>query len=55
MNELDKKIKKYFPGRAVRKDLVKAINKNTTVPAYVSECLLGQHCAAGDEASIGST
>src|SRR5665647_422173 len=50
MNELDKKIKKYFPGRAVQKDLVNAINE--IVPKGVIECLLGLQCVTDDEASI---
>lgn len=54
MNELDKKVNKYFSGLVVRKDLVKAVKGNAIVPSYVLEYLLGQYCATSDEASIAS-
>lgn len=52
MNELNKKISKYFEGLVVRKDLVKTVKGNAIVPSYVLEYLLGQYCATTDEASI---
>ena len=52
MNELDQKINTHFPGLVVRKDLVKTVKGNAIVPSYVLEYLLGQYCAASDEATI---
>ncbi len=52
MNELDQKINTHFPGKNVRKDLVKDIKNNTIVPSYVLEYLLGRHCATSEEAII---
>lgn len=40
MNELDKKILKYFPGKVVRKDLTMLMKKGANVPTYVLEFLL---------------
>jgi ATP-dependent Lon protease len=54
MEELDRKINAEFPGSVVRKDLVKAVKGNATVPSYVLEYLLGQYCATDDEATISS-
>ncbi len=54
MEELDRKINAEFPGSVVRKDLVKAVKGNATVPSYVLEYLLGQYCATDDEATITS-
>ncbi|MHB1563771.1 MAG: BREX system Lon protease-like protein BrxL [Leptospirillum sp.] len=52
MNELDQKINKHFPGLVVRKDLVKMVKGNATVPSYVLEYLLGQYCATSDDPTI---
>ena len=54
MNELDLKIIKHLLGLVVRKDLVKTINGNATVPSYVLEYLLGQYCSTFDEPAIQS-
>lgn len=54
MNELDKKINRYFPGKVVRKDLTKMLKSNAIVPSYVLEYLLGQYCATDDEETIKS-
>ena len=54
MTPLDQKINRHFPGLVVRKDLTKALKGNASVPSYVLEYLLGQHCATDDEASIQS-
>lgn len=49
MNELDKKILKYFPGKVVRKDLTMIMKKGANVPTYVLEFLLGQYCSSDDK------
>lgn len=49
---LDEKINEHFPGRVVRKDLVKAVRGNAVVPSYVLEYLLAQYAASDDEATI---
>ncbi len=50
--DLDSKLNQEFPGKVVRKDLVKAVKGNAIVPSYVLEYLLGQYCATNDEATI---
>jgi len=52
MDELDKKLNKYFGGKVVRKDLTKIVKGNAIVPTYVLEYLLGQYCATDDEATL---
>ncbi|MHB1750772.1 MAG: anti-phage BREX system Lon protease BrxL, partial [Acidithiobacillus sp.] len=52
MSALDDKINQHFAGLVVRKDLVKTVKGNATVPSYVLEYLLGQYCATNDEATI---
>jgi ATP-dependent Lon protease len=52
MDELSKKLIRYFPGRVVRKDLTKKIKEGANVPVYVLEYLLGMYCATDDENSI---
>jgi len=52
MNALDQKINQWFPGLVVRKDLVKTVKGNASVPSYVLEYLLGQYCATSDEPTI---
>jgi ATP-dependent Lon protease len=54
MEELDKKLNKYFGGKVVRKDLTKLVKGNAIVPTYVLEYLLGQYCATDDEETIKS-
>ncbi len=54
LSNLDKKINEHFAGLVVRKDLVKAVRGNATVPNYVLEYLLGQYCATDDENSINT-
>lgn len=50
---IDKKLRKYFDGRIVRKDLTKSIKEGANVPVYVLEFLLGQYCSSDDEEIIG--
>jgi len=50
--ELNAKLKRYFEGKVVRKDLTKKIKEGANVPVYVLEYLLGMYCASNDERSI---
>ena len=43
------KLKTYFPGRVVRKDLTKKIKEGANVPVYVLEYLLGKYCTQEDD------
>ncbi len=43
------KLRQYFDGRIVRKDLTKRIKEGANVPVYVLEFLLGQYCSLDDE------
>ena len=38
---IDQKLRQYFDGRIVRKDLTKSIKEGANVPVYVLEFLLG--------------
>ena len=44
--ELRIKLREYFDGRIVRKDLTKKIKEGANVPVYVLEFLLGQYCSS---------
>lgn len=46
--DLNNKIKHYFEGRVVRKDLTKKIKEGANVPVYVLEYLLGKYCSQDD-------
>lgn len=46
------KLRQYFDGRIVRKDLTKSIKEGANVPVYVLEFLLGQYCSSDDPAII---
>jgi len=52
LDELDKKLASAFPGRFVRKDLVKKLKIGFNIPVYVLEYLLGKYCSTTDEAEI---
>ncbi len=39
---LNKKLRQFFDGKIVRKDLTKSIKEGVNVPVYVVEVLLGQ-------------
>ena len=45
---LKSKLRKYFDGKIVRKDLTKKIKEGANVPVYVLEFLLGQYCSSDD-------
>jgi len=48
MELLNRKLRKYFDGKIVRKDLTKSIKEGANVPVYVLEFLLGQYCSSDD-------
>ena len=50
--DIRKKLRQYFDGRIVRKDLTKKIKEGANVPVYVLEFLLGQYCSSNDEEVI---
>lgn len=45
---IKEKLRQYYDGRTVRKDLAKQIREGAKVPVYVLECLLGQYCNTDD-------
>ena len=45
---LKSKLRQYFDGKIVRKDLSKKIKEGANVPVYVLEFLLGQYCSSDD-------
>jgi ATP-dependent Lon protease len=51
-DRLDELANRYFPGRVVRKDLVRQVKVGASVPVYVLEFLLGKYCASDDSAAI---
>ena len=46
------KLRQYFDGKIVRKDLTKKIKEGANVPVYVLEFLLGQYCCSDDDEII---
>lgn len=46
------KLRQYFDGKIVRKDLTKKIKEGANVPVYVLEFLLGQYCSSDDQEII---
>lgn len=48
MSDLNKKANSVFPGKVVRKDLVRKVKVGANVPVYVLEYLLGKYCATDD-------
>ncbi len=52
LDRLDEKLIEAFPGRVVRKDLVKKLKVGFNVPVYVLEYLLGKYCSTTDEDEI---
>ena len=49
---INKKLRNYFDGKIVRKDLTKKIRQGANVPVYVLEYLLGQYCNSNDDEII---
>ena len=52
LDSLDQKLAEVFPGRIVRKDLVKKLKVGFNVPVYVLEYLLGKFCSTTNEEEI---
>lgn len=52
LDSLDQKLSEAFPGRIVRKDLVKKLKVGFNIPVYVLEYLLGKYCSTTDEETI---
>ena len=52
-DRLDELANRYFPGRVVRKDLVRQVKVGASVPVYVLEFLLGKYAASDDPAGTG--
>lgn len=48
VDNLDAKLATHFPGRVVRKDLVRQMKTGFNVPVYVLEYLLGKYCSSTD-------
>ena len=46
------KLRQYFDGKIVRKDLTKKIKEGANVPVYVLEFLLGTYCSSDDPDDI---
>lgn len=51
-DEIKEKLRQYFDGKIVRKDLTKKIKEGANVPVYVLEFLLGQYCSSDDDTII---
>ena len=49
--EIKLKLRQYFDGKIVRKNLTKKIKEGANVPVYVLEFLLGQYCSSDDQES----
>lgn len=47
-DDLNTKLKHYFDGKIVRKDLTKRVKEGANVPVYVLEYLLGKYCSQDD-------
>jgi ATP-dependent Lon protease len=54
MDRLDRLANDAYPGRVVRKDLVRQVKVGANVPVYVLEFLLGKYCASDDPAAIAT-
>jgi ATP-dependent Lon protease len=52
LDALDRLANDAFPGRVVRKDLVRRTKVGANVPVYVLEYLLGKYCASDDPQTI---
>ena len=52
MSNINRKLRTYFDGKIVRKDLTKSIKEGANVPVYVLEFLLGQYCSSDDPSII---
>lgn len=50
--QMNRKLRQYFDGKIVRKDLTKKIKEGANVPVYVLEYLLGMYCSTDDDTLI---
>jgi ATP-dependent Lon protease len=50
--DLDRRANEVFPGKVVRKDLVRKVKVGANVPVFVLEYLLGKYCATDDPHAI---
>jgi ATP-dependent Lon protease len=53
-DRVDELANRSFPGRVVRKDLVRQVKVGANVPIYVLEFLLGKYCASDDPVTIAA-
>nr|WP_307990086.1 protease Lon-related BREX system protein BrxL [uncultured Niameybacter sp.] len=49
---IEKKLRHFFDGKIVRKDLTKLIKEGANVPVYVLEYLLGMYCSSENDEDI---
>lgn len=54
VDALDQKVAAVFPGKVVRKDLVRQIKVGANAPGYVLEYLLGKYCATDDPIAVAA-
>lgn len=52
IEEINRKLRDFYDGKIVRKDLTKHIKEGANVPTYVLEYLLGQYCNSDDDSII---
>lgn len=52
IEEIDRKLREFYDGKIVRKDITKHIKEGANVPTCVLEYLLGQYCNSDDDAII---
>ena len=52
LKDLDRKATMAFPGRVVRKDLVRKVKVGANVPVFVLEFLLGTYCSTDNPTAI---
>lgn len=52
LDALDRKANEVFPGKVVRKDLVRRVKVGANVPVYVLEYLIGKYCASDDPQAV---
>lgn len=52
LDDLDRKVAAAFPGRFVRKDLVRRIKAGAYLPVFVLEYLLSRYCSSTDDGIV---
>ena len=53
-DDLNTKLKHYFDGKIVRKDLTKRVKEGANVPVYVLEYLLGKYCSQNESPAFNA-